>query len=104
MLEQAFYKQEPAVDTPYRELIIERIGDSRQVRLIGGTKWWPDPKPAPLKVIPAKTFQDAKVTYDEEFLELEAAGRSAYRPHKSRRASNPKLGYKNLTAKAPDAA
>jgi hypothetical protein len=84
MLEQVFYKQEPIVNSPYRELIIERVGDSWQVRLIGGTEWWPDPKPAPLKVILAQTFQDAKAIYDEEFLELEAEGWSAYRPHKSR--------------------
>lgn len=75
----AFYKQQPTVDTPYRQLILEHSAGGWRVRLMGGTKWGRS-HGQKLKVIPAKSFDAAKKAYDKVFGELQNEGWKPYCP------------------------
>lgn len=74
----AFYKQKPTIDTPYRQLLLEHEG-RWQVRLLGGTKWGRQ-HTEELKLIPAKSFDEAKEFYDKVFRELQDDGWKPYNP------------------------
>lgn len=77
----AFYKQEPTVDTEYRQLILECENEVWAVRLFGGKKWGPESEE--LKVIPATSFDDGKVSYDEIYGQLLGEGWKAYNPQQT---------------------
>lgn len=74
-----FYKQEPTVDTPYRQLVL-KYSKGWQVCVLAGTKWGRE-HAEKIRVIPAKTFEDAKQCFDNVFAELQADGWRAYRPY-----------------------
>jgi hypothetical protein len=76
-----FYKQEPTVDTEYRQLILECENDEWAVRLSGGKKW--GPKSKKLKVIPATSFDDGKLSYDKIYGQLLGEGWKAYSPQQT---------------------
>jgi hypothetical protein len=74
----ALFKQNPTVDTPYRQLSLSRKGGWK-VRLLGGTEWGPK-QYRELKIIQAKSFEDAKEAYDKAFGELVDEGWKPYNP------------------------
>ena len=74
---QSFFKQKPTGDTPYRELVIER--NPWRVRLSGGTVWGQGYSKE-IKVIQAKSFNDAKDAFDKLFRELQDEGWKPYSP------------------------
>jgi len=76
ILMNAFYKQSPTADTPYRQLILKQSGGWR-VRLTGGTTWGREHRQE-LKIFPANSFDDARETYDRIFTELQAEGWEPY--------------------------
>jgi hypothetical protein len=75
----AFYKEKPVQDTPYRQLSIGHKG-GWIVRLAGGTKWGRE-NTRELKVVSAKSFDEAKELYDKMFKELQDEGWKAYSPY-----------------------
>jgi hypothetical protein len=79
MMTTAFYKQSPTVDTPYRQLTLENTKGHWQVRLTGGVKWGREHRQE-LRLIPAKSFEDAKQSYDKAFGELQKEGWRPYTP------------------------
>jgi hypothetical protein len=78
---QAFYKTKPQQDTPYRQLSLSHK-DGWQVRLTGGTKWGRE-NAEELKVISAKSFDEAQQLYDEMFRQLQDQGWRAYTPYET---------------------
>jgi hypothetical protein len=74
----AFFKQNPIVDTPYRQLMLSQKGGWK-VRLLGGTKWGPK-QCREIKVVQAKSFDEAKKAYDKAFGELVDEGWRPYSP------------------------
>lgn len=76
---QAFYKEKPIQDTPYRQL--SRMNeDGWQVRLFGGTRWGRD-HAEELEVVPVPSFHKGKVLYDKKFRELQNDGWRPYSPN-----------------------
>ena len=73
----AFYKQTPSISSPYRQLIILSREGVWQVRLSGGTQWRPKHSEE-LKVIPAKSFNDAQNLYDTAYQQLQDQGWKPY--------------------------
>lgn len=74
----SFYKQKPNVDTPYRKLVLEQ-SRGWQVRLSGGTKWGEHAEE--LKVILAKSFEEAVESFNRVYAEVQAEGWKAYSPY-----------------------
>jgi hypothetical protein len=73
----AFYKQKPTSDSPYRQLIILARGGGWLVRLSGGTHWLPK-QSEELKLIPARSYDDAQKLYDTAYRQLQDEGWKPY--------------------------
>jgi hypothetical protein len=73
----AFYKQKPTSDSPYRQLTILAYEGSWRVRLSGGTRWRLR-QSEELKVIPAKSFDEAQKLYDMTYRQLQDEGWKPY--------------------------
>jgi hypothetical protein len=77
MLAAAFYKQKPTSDSPYRQLMILVYEGGWRVRLSGGGQWRPK-QSEELKVIPAKSFDDAQTLFDTAYQQLQDEGWKPY--------------------------
>jgi hypothetical protein len=73
----AFYKQKPTSDSPYRQLAILAYEGGWRVRLSGGTHWRPK-RSEELRVIPAKSFDEAQKLYDATYRQLQDEGWKPY--------------------------
>jgi hypothetical protein len=72
-----FYKQKPTSDSPYRRLMILPHEGKWHVRLLGGTQWHPKQSDE-MKVIPAKSFDEAQKLYDRVYRQLQDEGWKPY--------------------------
>jgi hypothetical protein len=77
MLAAAFYKQKPTSDSPYRQLTILAYEGGWRVRLSGGEQWRPK-KTEELRMIPAKSFDDAQKFFDTAYQQLQDEGWKPY--------------------------
>ena len=77
MLAAAFYKQKPTSDSPYRQLTILAYEGGWRVRLSGGEQWRPK-KTEELRMIPAKSFDDAQKLFDTAYHQLQDEGWKPY--------------------------
>jgi hypothetical protein len=75
---QTFYQQKPAMDTPYRQLLLE-CTNGWQVQLLGGTKWGRE-NAEELKVVKVLDYDAGVQEYDKIFGELRAQGWKPYNP------------------------
>ena len=72
-----FYKQKPTSDSPYRQLAILAYEGNWRVRLSGGTRWRPK-QSEELKVISARSFDEAQKLYDKTYRQLQDEGWKPY--------------------------
>ena len=74
-----FYKDSPTRDSPFRQIMILPYEGGWRVRLSGGEQSHPKYSKE-LKVIPAKSFDDAQKLFDKACRQLQDKG---WKPYKS---------------------
>lgn len=76
----AFYKVNPAFDTPYRQLTLDTDGNKGwQLRLIGGTKWGSE-NAQDLYTVHVLTFDSGHEIYHKMCSDLQSEGWKVYTP------------------------
>jgi hypothetical protein len=80
-MHNAFYKTEPRLDTPYRQLSLDNdSGKGWYFRLIAGEKAGRE-FAQELSSTRVETFDEGREIYDKMYLQLEQEGWKVYSPH-----------------------